>query len=226
MNVLLLRGLNLLAKWYNQLLCLFLGERGKVLVFHEVSDQFSNDTSCEIKLSTFKRIIERECAKNIFAGIDELMDRGVKNVTVITFDDVPRSFYTEAYPLLKEYDIPFTLFVAKKYVGQDGFLSVEEIRVLDQDPLCTIGAHTCNHARLRTEKESALDIQESKSFLESLLGHEISYFAYPFGRIDSVSIKNRKEAADSGFKAAFSTIPTAVPVKFNRWFIPRIELTE
>lgn len=226
MGVLWLRGLNLLSKWYNQLLCLFLGKKGQVLVFHEVSDCFSNDTSCKIRLTTFKHIIERIATKNKYTGVDALIDKHVNNVVAVTFDDVPHSFYTEAYPILKEKQVPFTIFVAKKYVGAEGFLSADEIKVLDKDPLCTIGAHTCNHTRLRDEKESKQDIEESKLFLESLLGHEIMYLAYPFGRYDSVSRRNRKEAETAGFKAAFSTIPTAVPVRFNRWFVPRIELIQ
>lgn len=226
MGVLWLRGLNLLSKWYNQLLCLFLGKKGQVLVFHEVSETFSNDTSCKIRLSTFNRIIERIESKKRYVGIEALIDGRDNNVVVVTFDDVPHSFYTEAYPILKEKQIPFTLFVAKKYVGVEGFLSADEIKILDKDPLCTIGAHTCNHARLRNEKESKQDIEESKRFLESLLGHEIKYLAFPYGRYDSVSTKNRNEAEVAGFKAAFSTIPTAVPVRFNRWFVPRIELIQ
>lgn len=226
MELLYLRGLNLLFKWYNLFLCIILGKKGEVLVFHEVSDSFSNDASCKIRLSTFKNIIERVASKNGFSRIDVLMDKSVKNVTVVTFDDVPHSFYTEAYPILKEKQIPFTLFIAKRFVGKEGFLSEEEIKILDKDPLCTIGAHTCNHIKLRKERDSLQDIEESKRFLESLVGHEIRYLAYPFGRLDSVSRKNRKEVESAGFKAAFSTIPTAVPIKFNRWFIPRIELTK
>lgn len=95
------------------------------------------------------------------------------------------------------------------------FLSAEEIKTLDADPLFIIGAHTCNHVRLWDEKGSRRYIDESKLYLEELLGHPIQYIAYPFGRYDSVSRKNRHEAEASGFKAAFSTIPTAVPRHFN-----------
>ena len=147
----------------------------------------------------------------------------MSNGIVITFDDVPHSFLENAYPILKEKNIPFTLFICKKYVGKAGFLSENEIMELDKDPLCTIGAHTLNHVRLRNEIGSKEDIAGSKRYLERLLQHEIKYFAYPYGRYDSVSNKNRREVEEAGFVAAFSTIPSFVSYKLNRFFIPRIE---
>lgn len=224
MKGLFLRGLNLLEKWYNSIRCALLGEKGIVLVFHEVSNDFEKDESCQIRVDTFKRIIERIASKYRMVSVEQFLEKGEKGGAVITFDDVPYSFYSEAYPILKEKQIPFTLFVAKKFVGQHGFLSVEDIKTLDEDPLCTIGAHTCNHTKLSCEQNSYSDIKESKDYLETLLGHPVKYMAYPYGRHDSVSCKNMREVKEAGFKAAFSTIQTSVPSKIDKYFIPRIEL--
>ena len=221
-----LGGLNLLAKLWNKALCLLCGRKGVVLVFHEVSDSFDHDESCKIRQSSFRRIIERVAANYKIVPVDEFLSSKEKNMAVITFDDVPNSFYSEAYPFLKEKELPFTLFVAKKFVGMNGFLSAEEILSLDKDPLCTIGAHTCNHVQLRYESNSEYDIKESKLFLEELLGHQVKYMAYPYGRYDSVSGKNRREVKKSGFVAAFSTIQACVPNRYKKWFIPRIEVIE
>ena len=218
------RFYNLWQKLAYTVRCKLIGMKGAVFVFHEVSNSFDHDESCKIRQSTFREIIERLSIEYKVITTDEFFASDEGNTAVITFDDVPLSFYTEAYPILKEKGLPFTLFIAKKFVGMEGFLSSEVISDLDKDPLCTIGAHTCNHIRLRGEKVSLSDIEESKKFLVSLLGHSVDYFAYPFGRYDSVSGKNRKEVKACGFKAAFSTIPTAVPRRYNRWFIPRIEL--
>jgi peptidoglycan/xylan/chitin deacetylase (PgdA/CDA1 family) len=224
MKVLLLRGLNLFAKLYNRTLCVLFGRKGNVLVFHEVSQVFENDQSCKIRVDTFKRIIERAAKHYQIVSVDEFLKKGLNKAAVITFDDVPLSFYKEAYPILKEKQMPFTLFISNKFVGEQGYLSEKEILVLAQDPLCTIGAHTCNHVRLRNESGSKLDIKESKNYLERLLGKPVDFLAYPYGRYDSVSVKNRQEAKNAGFKAAFSTIPTLVPFRFNKFFIPRVEL--
>ena len=226
MKRLYLKGLNFLEKWYNTILYYLLGGNGVVLVFHDVSNDFEKDESCQIRVDTFRRIIERIVSKYRMVSVDQFLAKGEKSGTVITFDDVPSSFLANAYPILKEKQIPFTLFVAKKYVGEIGFLSVEDIMSLDKDPLCTIGAHTCNHVQLRNERNSADDIKESKSYLEQLLGHPINYMAYPYGRHDSVSKRNKGEVKAAGFKAAFSTIQAFVPKKFDKYFIPRIELIQ
>ena len=218
-----LRGLNLLAKTWNKTLCLLCGRKGVVLVFHEVSDSFDHDESCKIRLTTFRRIIDSVAAGYKIVSVEDFLSSKEKNMAVITFDDVPQSFYTAAYPLLKEKGLQFTLFVAKKFVGMNGFLSAEEIISLDKDPLCTIGAHTCNHVQLRYENDSESDIKDSKVYLEELLGHQVKYMAYPFGRYDSVSGKNRREVKETGFVAAFSTINSLVPRCFNHFFIPRQE---
>lgn len=220
------RFCNLYHKYANSLSCLLLGEKGVILVFHEVSDSFDHDVSCKIRLSTFRRIIERVATDYKIVSVEDFLSSREKNMAVITFDDVPHSIYTEAYPFLKEKGLPFTLFVAKKFVGMDGFLSEVELKELDKDPLCTIGAHTCNHVQLRYESDSKNDIKESKVILEELLGHQVKYLAYPYGRYDSVSGKNRREVKESGFVAAFSTIQACVPCRYDELFIPRIEVIE
>ena len=97
---------------------------------------------------------------------------------------------------------------------------------LDKDQLCTIGAHTCNHVKLRGEQDSNEDIVESKRYIESILHHDVEFFAYPYGRYDSVSRKNRNEVKQAGFEAGFSTIHSSIPNCFNRFFVPRKELIQ
>lgn len=215
------RIINVVAKYYSRLKGKLTGHRGGVLVFHEVVG--AEDKSCRISPKTFIKILERLGKDFCFVSVSDILDNVNPNRIAITFDDVPHSFLDNAYPLLKEKDIPFTLFVCKKFVGREGFLSEKEIVALDKDPLCTIGAHTCNHIKLRYEKDSANEIKESKDYLEKLLGHSILYMAYPYGRHDSVSKRNRKEVRTAGFEAAFSTINSPVPTCYKKYFIPRIE---
>lgn len=216
---------NLLVRWCYSFCCALSQRKRKVMVFHEVQNEISSDRSCCIRTSTFRDMIDREEKHGVFIKIDDLFkSAGKAEGIVITFDDVPHSFLENAYPILKSKSIPFTLFICKKFVGKDGFLSENEIKELDKDSLCTIGAHTTNHVRLRNEAGSKEDIIGSKKYLEDLLHHEVKYFAYPYGRYDSVSKANRKEVQGAGFFAAFSTIPTDVPPKCDKYFVPRIEL--
>ena len=64
------------------------------------------------------------------------------------------------------------------------YLSSSEILELDQ--FASIASHGVSHRDLRHhQKESRVEIQQSKKILESLLGHEISVFCYPEGKSDS-----------------------------------------
>lgn len=111
----------------------------------------------------------------------------------LTFDDGYRDNYTLAYPMLKRLNVPFTVYVTTGFIdnqqemwwypNQQLGMSTEELRLLDANPLCTIGAHTVNHPRLDTlsYEEQYKEIASSKQTLENLLGHEVKHFSFPHG---------------------------------------------
>ena len=70
----------------------------------------------------------------------------------------------------------------------------------------------------------AFDIYNSKIVVEKIVGYPIKHLAYPYGRADSISHNVRKEARKAGFETAVCTIPTYVPLSFNKWYIPRIAI--
>ena len=126
--------------------------------------------------------------------------------------------YRFAYPL----KAPLDIYLSPKFIGKKGFLSVDQIKELANNPLCTVGAHTMNHTKLRLERDSFKDMYESKVTIERIIGKEVNHLAYPYGRADSISRKVRREAEKAGYKTATCTIPTKVPNAFDRWYIPRI----
>ena len=66
---------------------------------------------------------------------------------------------------------------------QQLFLSWDQIREMNKDPLITIGSHSLSHARLTdiSINDAAKEIIESKKRIESELGEEITSFCYPDG---------------------------------------------
>ena len=114
------------------------------------------------------------------------------NVIAITFDDAYDSIYHVAYPLLKKYDYPFTVFVAPNPVDQKlkSFMSWEQIKILSENG-GTIANHTLSHTHLvrKMEGESLLVwskriYQELKGTEERLiqkLGSSPKLLAYPYG---------------------------------------------
>ncbi|MCL5961438.1 MAG: polysaccharide deacetylase family protein, partial [Chloroflexi bacterium] len=63
-------------------------------------------------------------------------------------------------------------------------LSYDEVIRLDRGGLVAIGAHTVTHpilSRLPVSMQRA-EVNESKTFLEEILGHRVASFAYPYGK--------------------------------------------
>lgn len=107
-------------------------------------------------------------------------------------------------------------------------LNWDEIRLLNQDPLVTIGAHTVNHFNLSKLPEKALksEILESKIELEKELGQPIMHFAYPFGKSHHASSREFECAMDIGFKTATSTNMGNIFQEYDQMLfsLPRINI--
>jgi poly-beta-1,6-N-acetyl-D-glucosamine N-deacetylase len=123
---------------------------------------------------------------------------------VLTFDDNYQGFYDNAYPLIKEKQIPVAMFVHTNFVGdQKGArskMSWDTLRELDKDGLVTIGSHTLSHPEDISQvpaEEQDRELIESKALLEKELGHPIPYFAYPNGKWD-------ENVADAAMRAGYT----------------------
>jgi peptidoglycan/xylan/chitin deacetylase (PgdA/CDA1 family) len=101
---------------------------------------------------------------------------------VITFDDGYEDNYTHAFPILKKYRFPATVFVSSDLMDMPGYLTsgqVEEMMAHGID----IGSHTRTHVYLpdMTGEKQLEEIRGSKERLEEVLGAPVKYFSYPAG---------------------------------------------
>ena len=60
---------------------------------------------------------------------------------LITIDDGFKSFYTEAWPYLKENKIPFILFVSTAPIGKKGYMNWSQLKEIEQSDFALIGHH-------------------------------------------------------------------------------------
>ena len=189
---------------------------GIVLMFHHISDKRVDELdSCQHTIEEFKNsIITLTNMGYEFVSIDTainlIKNKSDKKFALITFDDVPINAYINAVPILEQMKIPYAFFITTGYIGTTGFLSSEQLKLLDNNSLCTIGAHTVSHTNLRFTGNIYRELYESKQFLETLLGHTINYLAYPYGRPSSVSYRVRRIAKKVGFTCAFGTIDSQI----------------
>lgn len=140
----------------------------------------------------------------------------------ITFDDGYRDNLYIAAPILVANNMPFTIFIATDLVANcaNGFLSPHELKELSKLPNVTIGAHGKTHTHLTSLKDSQIlnELQDSKSYLEDLLGAPIQSMSYPYGDVDERVLYAAKVAGyKNGFTSNFSINISKTPaLKLNR----------
>ena len=131
---------------------------------------------------------------------------------LLTFDDGFVDFYTQAFPVMKQYRMTGTLFVPTAYVGKTSGWLVKETAtdryMLDWEQLREIsasgiecGAHSHTHPMLDalSARQAYEEIVHSKLILEENLGGVASSFAYPYG---FYSTETRRLVRRAGFAAA------------------------
>ena len=75
----------------------------------------------------------------------ELNNNKKQRKLLLTIDDGYRSFYDNAWPVLKKSKIPFILFVSTREVGKIGYMDWDEIREIEKYDFVEIGNHSHTH---------------------------------------------------------------------------------
>jgi peptidoglycan/xylan/chitin deacetylase (PgdA/CDA1 family) len=100
-------------------------------------------------------------------------------------------------------------------------LTEDEVILLADGDLTEVGAHTMTHPVLAAipAAEQRKEIEQSKEFLESILKHPVTSFAFPHGSSTAETVAILKE---TGFLCACSTHPSAVWPGANCFQLPRV----
>ena len=161
---------------------------------------------------------------------------------VITIDDGYVSGYDTAWPILKKFGYPFTMFVYINYINSGGkSISWDQLGEM-RDAGVDIESHTYSHADLRNPNDKyAVDkhnfeliqsdvknltedgwlkkeIAGSKEVLEKQLGIKVNALAYPFGKYNAKVLDVVKQA---GYEAAFTVYGQRITHSANPFLLGR-----
>ena len=149
---------------------------------------------------------------------------------LITIDDGWRSVYTDAFPILREFNYPFTLYLYKNYVDRGGkSLSSDMIREMIATG-ATIGSHSVSHPYPKVVKNQQRqgseayhaflqkELGESKRFLESKFAVPIETYVYPGGFFTPEMFPVARE---NGYTHMFTVLPGKVTSSSPNEKLPR-----
>jgi len=194
--------------------------RGKyvvpILMYHSVNPDATAKNRLALTPVAFQRqmrflkehkynVLPLEAAANLIKDKKKIPAKTV----VITFDDGYKDNYTYAFPVLKKYNLPATIFIIINEVGrpQQDRLSWDEIKAMQASGIITFGSHTLGPeplVNIKSEIELRKEIFDAKKILQEKLGSAVNIFSYPGGLFNE-RIKNLVKEA--GYKAAVVTNP-------------------
>ncbi len=143
---------------------------------------------------------------------------------LITIDDAFESFYTEAWPFLKENKIPFILFVSTEPVGKRGYMTWEQIKKVESYSFANIGHHSHTHEYLIdvSNEDFILDIEKANKIFVRELGYIPKLFSYPFGEYS----KFMRDYISKNFKFGFGQHSGVIDLNKNKFELPRFPINE
>lgn len=192
-------------------------------MFHSIGD---DRHPFHLSSKSFEECLKKLKRKNVIR-LEEWEQK--VNFVCLSFDDVADSFYHNAYPLLKQYQIPFTIFVSVSLLDTELFLSTEMLKEIAECNLCTVASHGWDHVFYSSLclKEQKEDLQRSKTELEKLTGQDIKLFAFPYGSLYACGVTGKSIVADY-YKYGFGTVPSSIttPLLLPKHYLPRIGITD
>lgn len=147
---------------------------------------------------------------------------------LITIDDGWKSVYTDAFPVLRAYGYPFTMFLYTTYIDVQGdSMTVRQIQAMQRCG-ATIGSHSANHLYPKKWKRYAMESEQYQNqlqveFLESrarlleLFGN-CSTYCFP-GGYNTPPMLDTLAASD--YRAAFTVEEAKVECTEDRFLVHR-----
>lgn len=192
----------------------------RLLIYHEVGAGLGRQM--EVTVDDFARqldwLVQNREVVDLETALARWQEPGSSRLVVITFDDGYRNVHSNAFPLLVERALPFTLYLTTAPVesgaplGPAPPLTWDQVEEMVASGLVTVGVHTHTHPDLRRIPlaEIVEELETSDRLVEARLGGAPAHFAYPWGywsrRADG-PVRGRYRSATIGGTAIYRRRP-------------------
>lgn len=161
-----------------------------IFMYHSINDEpIGKEEELSVSVDDFEsqlRYLRERGYESVFVKDMPKYDYEQRLVAV-TFDDGYEDVYTNAFPLLKKYEIKATLFMPTSLIGEKGYLDEDQLRELQNSGYVDVESHTVSHEDLSrlSPDEIENEFRESKRTLEDILDKTVNVIAYPGGYVNS-----------------------------------------
>ena len=197
------------------------------IMYHRFNENKYPSTNIDMKI--FKKQIELIKEKNIsFINPNDFklnfnIPKHEKKV-LLTVDDGFTSFYENAWPYLKEREIPFILFISTEAVGNYGYMDWKQIKEIEKEEFAFIGNHSHSHEYLIKYDLTNFkkDIDTSIKIFINNIGYNPTFFSYPFGEFSL----EQQNYISSKFDFAFGQHSGLIDINKNKYELARFPINE
>ncbi|MBQ0831453.1 polysaccharide deacetylase family protein [Marinobacter sp.] len=169
-----------------------------VLQYHHISDATPPSTSTSVSL--FKAQLDvisdlglevvdlHDATENLFS-----QSRSMNQSIALTFDDAYESVYSVAADILQKRALPYTIFVDTKAVGNQGYMTWDQLQALAGRDGVSIANHGAGHGHMARKpgesktnwkQRTTQSLDSAQAELQEKLGTGLPLFAYPYGEFD------------------------------------------
>lgn len=211
----------------------------RILMYHAVCPLPDNPnrifTSPELFQAQMRYLKQRNLRGVSIRELHQAVSMGnAKGLVGLTFDDGYENFLHHALPVLESFGFSATVFVVGGMLGEENtwkfrhdprpqmnLLGVEGVREIAARGM-EVGSHSMTHPELSGLEPDLLEeeVSGSRRVISEVLGEAVNGFSYPYGAIDSASVRAVRRAH---YAYACAVV---VRVERNVYDLPRITVTE
>jgi len=180
-----------------------------ILCYHQFVEGGASKSAMQVSSITFEKQMAYLAANGYhvipFSRLTGFLDGSQSvppNSVVISIDDGYRSVYQTAFPILKKYNYPATLFLYTDFVGGGAALNWSQIKEMQNSGLINIESHSRTHSSLVRKQSESFSAYQSRvsdeivtpeKVIQRRMNKNLKHYAYPFGDTSALVVKNLED---------------------------------